>query len=90
MDESIGKSTKLPFVTFQPNTIMAKQAATAARKSFGDPSGTYTINCKDGSAIWEALIIQGKIKLQCAKSERKQTPLQFDQLNLNHVERSIL
>lgn len=77
LDEGTSESTKLPFVTFQPETILAQKGGVGVSNDFGNAADTYTISRTDGSAIWESVVIPGQMKIQlagqCAKSERKQT-----------------
>lgn len=74
-DEGVGTSYKLPFVTFQPETILAKKAGLDLKVVDTRGSDIYTISRTDGSVVWESEIIHGQFKLQyggqCSKSEVK-------------------
>ena len=77
-DEKTSKVTKLPFVTFQPETILAKNSSDiGVSNAYGDPTETYTISRTDGSVIKKDVIIPGSMEIkmagQCVKAERKQT-----------------
>ena len=78
LDEDTSKVTKLPFVTFQPETILAKNSSDVGVSNvYGDPTDTYSISRKDGSVIQKSVIIPGSMEIkaagQCVKSKPQQT-----------------
>ncbi|WP_115008791.1 hypothetical protein [Synechococcus sp. N5] len=76
-DEQLSKSYKLPMVTFQPESILAKKSGIKLSSSIPVGSDTYTISRIDGSAIWDQKIIPDQYTIQysgqCAKSQPKKT-----------------
>ena len=78
LDEDTSQVTKLPFVTFQPETILAKNSGgLGVSNVYGDPTDTYSISRTDGSVIQKSVIIAGSMEIkaagQCVKSKPKQT-----------------
>ena len=78
LDEDTSQVTKLPFVTFQPETILAKNSGgVGVSNVYGDPTDTYSISRTDGSVIQKSVIIPGSMEIraagQCVKSKPTQT-----------------